>query len=181
MSSPCHTNKTLFPLEKTTSQNITKRKKNINKNGFLIFKNLNGRVTFHLLSFSPYIYLLISISIFLSLEEEEKGWLGLMGSSSSRLGSHPSRPNRTKYTFSSIFICGASSSRSAIEVCNFKICFLLLKIEEKKVTPFDYFIKCNFKIWFLLLFAIYEATFLYVIVMNILIDPRILILILVAL
>ncbi|OIT20802.1 PREDICTED: E3 ubiquitin-protein ligase RLIM-like isoform X1 [Nicotiana attenuata] len=39
-----------------------------------------------------------------------------MGSSSSRLGSHPSRPNRTKCTFSSIFICGASPSRSAIEM-----------------------------------------------------------------
>lgn len=172
MSSPCHTNKTLFPLEKTTSQNITKRKKNINKNGFLIFKNLNGRVTFHLLSFSPYIYLLISISIFLSLEEEEKGWLGLMGSSSSRLGSHPSRPNRTKCTFSSIFICGASSSRSAIEVCNFKICFFIAANRRKKGTPFDYLLNAisRFDFYCLLIFLKHHV---YVIIMNFLIDPRI--------
>ncbi|XP_055822815.1 uncharacterized protein LOC129891464 isoform X1 [Solanum dulcamara] len=41
-----------------------------------------------------------------------------MGSGSSHLGSRPSRSNRTKRTFLSIFICGASSSsrRSAIEM-----------------------------------------------------------------
>lgn len=37
-----------------------------------------------------------------------------MGSGSSRLGSRPRRPNRTKRTFPSIFICGASSSRSSV-------------------------------------------------------------------
>ncbi|KAK4374887.1 hypothetical protein RND71_005564 [Anisodus tanguticus] len=71
-----------------------------------------------------------------------------MGSGNSRLGSRSRRPNRTKRTFSSIFICGASSSRRAIEMEDGPAEMLVgsaehAKLQNSEKDPSPDFIPCQ--------------------------------------